>query len=168
MRFFLIRSCFIITILIHMSFAQQTPKAFENMLSDLLSHTIPAIAPETLYAQGTERYLLLDTRAVAEYKVSHLAGATHVDYASFSPAVLEGMDRNKPVVLYCSVGYRSEKIGEKLLEAGFQEVYNLYGGIFAWKNAGYPVQNNASLPTDSVHTYNEDWSKWLFKGEKVY
>jgi predicted sulfurtransferase len=66
------------------------------------------------------------------------------------------------------VGYRSEKVGEKLQELGFQNVKNLYGGIFQWKNEGFEVENSLSMPTDSVHTYNKRWSKWLLKGVRVY
>jgi len=151
-----------------MSFAQSSSEAFETMLSDLLSHTIPAIAPETLYAQGLERYMLLDTRAQPEFEVSHLEGAKAVGYESFDPQMLSTIPRDQPIVVYCSVGYRSEKIGEKLQDMGFTEVYNLYGGIFAWKNAGYKVMSADTIPTERVHTYNQDWSKWLVKGEKVY
>ena len=82
--------------------------------------------------------------------------------------MVEDLDKDKPVILYCSVGYRSEKIGERLQEMGFTEVYNLYGGIFDWKNKDNPVVNTHQNPTDSVHTYNKNWSKWLTKGVKVY
>jgi len=71
-------------------------------------------------------------------------------------------------VVYCSVGYRSERIGEKLLDKGFTNVYNLYGGIFDWINNDYPLVDIADQPIQKVHGYNEDWSKWVCKGEKVY
>jgi 3-mercaptopyruvate sulfurtransferase SseA len=70
--------------------------------------------------------------------------------------------------VYCSVGYRSERVGEKLQKLGYQNVYNIYGGIFEWKNEGMQVVNRQNQPTDSVHTYNKNWSKWLLKGVKVY
>jgi len=57
---------------------------------------------------------------------------------------------------------------EELLELGYTNVKNLYGGIFQWKNDGFDVVNNQSMVTDSVHTYNKSWSKWLVKGVKVY
>jgi 3-mercaptopyruvate sulfurtransferase SseA len=66
------------------------------------------------------------------------------------------------------VGYRSGKIGEKLKKMGFTNVYNLYGGIFEWKNRGYEVHNNQNSVTDSVHAYNRAWSVFLRKGVKVY
>ncbi len=70
--------------------------------------------------------------------------------------------------MYCSVGVRSERVGEKLQQAGFKNVRNLYGGIFAWKNKGYVVYNQQNEPTDSVHAYNRYWGQWLTKATKVY
>ena len=50
---------------------------------------------------------------------------------------------------------------------GYLNVFNLYGGIFEWFHSNKKVFNSAS-ETQKIHTYNEDWSKWLLKGEKVY
>ena len=76
--------------------------------------------------------------------------------------------KDQEVIVYCSVGYRSERIGEKLQKAGYTNVKNLYGGIFSWKNEGNEVVRDADIPTDSVHTYNKSWGKWLLKGIEVY
>ena len=40
------------------------------------------------------------------------------------------------IIVYCSIGVRSEDIGEKLKELGYTKILNLYGGIFDWKNKG--------------------------------
>ncbi len=50
------------------------------------------------------------------------------------------------VVVYCSVGYRSEKIAEKLKAAGYKNVFNLYGGIFEWENQNLPVYDSNGEP----------------------
>jgi hypothetical protein len=63
---------------------------------------------------------------------------------------------------------RSEKIGEVLIDEGYQNIYNLKGGIFEWIFRDYPVIDENGNRTHRVHTYNEEWSKWLLKGEKVY
>ncbi|MFQ5334631.1 MAG: rhodanese-like domain-containing protein, partial [Flavobacteriales bacterium] len=75
--------------------------------------------------------------------------------------------RRREVIVYCSVGYRSEKIAEKLAGMGFGQVFNLYGGIFEWVNRGYPVYDEHGQ-TDNVHAYNHNWGLWLHKGNKVY
>ncbi|MCA6407991.1 MAG: rhodanese-like domain-containing protein, partial [Cytophagales bacterium] len=90
------------------------------------------------------------------------------NYGSYSIEDLKKLPKNEKIIVYCSVGYRSERVGEKLQKLGYQNVYNIYGGIFEWKNEGMPVVNRQNQPTDSVHTYNKNWSKWLLKGVKVY
>jgi 3-mercaptopyruvate sulfurtransferase SseA len=75
--------------------------------------------------------------------------------------------RQQTVVVYCSVGYRSERVGERLKALGFRDVRNLYGGIFQWVNEGRPVYN-ATGPTRQVHPYSALWSTWLRQGEAVY
>ena len=91
-----------------------------------------------------------------------------VGYDHFQEYKLKDIPKDQPIVVYCSVGYRSERIGEKLQEMGFTQVYNLYGGIFDWKNRGMEVENMEGEPTEKVHTYNKKWGQWLLRGEKVY
>jgi rhodanese-related sulfurtransferase len=100
--------------------------------------------------------------------VSHLPNALFLDYGKFKADEVEGINRKTKIIVYCSVGYRSERIGEKLLKMGFVDVHNLYGGIFDWVNNDHTVVNPAGIRTDSVHTYNKDWSRWLTRGVKVY
>ena len=71
-------------------------------------------------------------------------------------------------MVYCSLGVRSEDIAEQLKKAGYNKVKNLYGGIFEWKNNGFPIYNLENKETDSIHTFSMKWSKWLKKGIKVY
>ena len=71
--------------------------------------------------------------------------------------------------MYCSVGYRSERIGEKLIKEGYSNVFNLYGGIFDWVNNDNPVYD-FNEKVYKVHAYNKDWGKWVENEscEKVY
>jgi hypothetical protein len=77
-------------------------------------------------------------------------------------------DKSIPLVVYCSVGVLSEDIGEKLEALGYTNVKNLYGGIFEWKNKGYPVIDNNGKDTRKVHAYNKRWGQLLTNAEKVY
>jgi len=79
--------------------------------------------------------------------------------------IVKDLDQSKPIYIYCSIGYRSEKIGEKLQKAGFKKVYNMYGGIFNWANSGYTLVDKNGKTTTKVHGYNNDWSQWL-NGQK--
>lgn len=143
--------------------------AYDQMLRLLYKHTVPTVAPAALAQQlsGPDAPLLLDVRSPAEYGVSHLRGAELLPYDAVPTAELAGVDRRRPVVVYCSVGYRSERLGDRLRALGFENVRNLYGGLFEWVNEGYPVENAAG-PTPNVHPYSAVWSPWLKRGRKIY
>ena len=57
--------------------------------------------------------------------------------------------------------------GEKIKEYGYPNVFNLYGGIFEWKNHNLEIVNNNKI-TDSIHIFSKKWSKWVQNGIKVY
>lgn len=145
---------------------QQT---FDDKMQSLYLHTVPLIrASELVRLQAKENFFLLDTRSDAEFRVSRIPGALFLDYEKFEVENVANIPKDAEIVVYCSVGYRSERLGETLQKWGYSNVKNLYGGIFDWKNQGYDVINSINQPTDSVHTYNENWSRWLYKGVKVY
>jgi rhodanese-related sulfurtransferase len=146
----------------------QTVKSntYAIMLKGLLSHSVSEISVDSL-AKVKSDVILLDAREQKEFDVSHIEGAKYVGYDNFKSEAVSDLDKTKPVVVYCSVGYRSEKISEKLLKMGFTDVSNLYGGIFEWKNNGYSVEN-ADGETEKVHAFDKIWGVWLKKGEKVY
>lgn len=143
--------------------------AYDRLLRTMYRHTVPTVQPAALAQQLRQpvRPLLLDTRTPAEFKVSHLQGAQFVNADSLATEHFEGVARSQPVVVYCSVGYRSERLGERLHALGFQHVSNLYGGMFEWVNEGYPVYNSQGQ-TLEVHPYSPFWSPWLKRGKKVY
>ena len=102
--------------------------------------------------------LLLDVRTRAEYDISHLEGAKHVEPGASATIVREAKDR--PIVTYCSVGYRSGAFAKKLGDAGFTNVANLEGSIFRWANEGRPVVRGGRK-ADKVHPYNGTWGLLL-------
>ncbi len=140
-------------------------KVYHGLVKTLISHSIPEIKPDELLGKEV---LFLDTREKVEFDVSHIPGAIHVGYNDFDIESVKSIDKSVSIVLYCSVSYRSEKIGEKLIEAGYEDVSNLYGGIFEWHNTGHEVVDSTGLATDRVHGYGKLWGKWLFKAEVVY
>ncbi|TXD48052.1 rhodanese-like domain-containing protein [Polaribacter sp. IC073] len=146
----------------------------QNKLDKLLdrwnTRNVPYISVETL-ALPTTNAILLDARAAKEFKVSHLKDAMRVGYAHFNTKETVAKlpkDKDTKIVVYCSIGIRSETVAHKLIKEGYTNVYNLYGGIFEWKNANFKVVDTLGTETEKVHTFNKNWSKWLTKGEKVY
>ena len=142
----------------------------DKKVNSLLNHTVREIKSDELDTLLSENpdVVVLDTRSKKEYEVSRIGNAKFIDYDNFKPEMVKDIPKNQQIVVYCSVGYRSEKIGEKLQKMGYKNVLNLYGGIFGWKNTNHNVVDIQGQPTDSVHTYNKSWSKYLHKGVKVY
>ncbi|MGE4503524.1 MAG: rhodanese-like domain-containing protein [Thiomicrospira sp.] len=98
------------------------------------------VSPEEatrLYNQGAS---LIDVRTDAEYKSGFIGEAKHLPVAELKAKLvsLEAL-KEKPVLLYCQSGARSAGAATALVKAGFKEVYNLRGGILAWKMAGLPL-----------------------------
>ena len=161
---------FLFVLIFSLDMARCQTKEYKEKLESLYNHTVPLVNSNDLITEikHGKSVILLDTRSDAEYNVSHLEGARKIDFDDFEKKDVQDIPKDSRVVVYCSVGYRSEKIGEQLLDMGFTDVRNLYGGIFQWKNEGFKIVNEKSVETDSVHTYNKSWSKWLEKGIKIY
>ena len=140
----------------------------EETLARFNNGNVPYISVKEL--QSLNDFVLLDTREKEEFAVSHIPGASWVGYTTFNmDNALEHLPRKDiPVVVYCSVGVRSENIGKKLQKAGYTKVKNLYGGIFQWKNADNTVVDPKGNPTEKVHAFNQHWGKLLTKGDKIY
>lgn len=142
--------------------------AFRLLLNGMLKHDVKEISVDSahqLFLQSKAQFI--DAREKKEYEVSHIKDATWSGYDDFKMERIADLDKNQPVVVYCSIGYRSEQITRKLKEEGFTEVYNLYGGIFEWVNRDFPIHKN-EYPTDSIHGFSKMWSVWLKKGNVVY
>ncbi|MEM7549041.1 MAG: rhodanese-like domain-containing protein [Bacteroidota bacterium] len=142
----------------------------ELAVNAALDFSVDTIDVEILkeYIADDQSLIILDTRSEKEFNMSHIEGARFIDYDNFSKQSLSDVDPDSRIVTYCSIGYRSEKIAEKLEELGFSNVNNLYGGIFEWKNSGNPVVNQEGNETDTVHTYNRIWSFFLTNGIRTY
>ncbi|QNM85554.1 rhodanese-like domain-containing protein [Polaribacter haliotis] len=145
-------------------------KKLDKLLNKWNKRNVPYMSVETLALPKTKA-ILLDAREEKEFKVSHLKDAIRVGYDHFKlKETLSKLpeDKNAKIVVYCSLGIRSETVAHKLIEEGYTNVYNLYGGIFEWKNADFQVVDTLGNKTEKVHTFSKGWSKWLKKGEKVY
>ncbi|WP_196889643.1 rhodanese-like domain-containing protein [Aureivirga sp. CE67] len=149
-------------------FVEAQNTKLDRFLNKELKKSVPLMTVEELY-QMTDSVLLVDARSFKEFRVSHIEGAHFVDYDTFTKEDLPlDLQKNTKIVVYCSLGIRSEHIGEKIMALGFKNVYNLKGGIFEWSNFEYPVVNSKNEDTDEIHTFSKEWSTWLLKGIKIY
>lgn len=160
---------FIVLLILISNLSAQSQEHLDALLQRYNENKVPYISPEEL-AMPKTRAVVLDAREFYEYEISHIKGAMYVGYTEFElDSVTKAIpDKTKPIVVYCSLGIRSETIAYQLKEAGYTDIQNLYGGIFEWKNREFPVYNSEEKETDSVHAFSKSWGKWLTKGIKVY
>lgn len=89
---------------------------------------------------GTPGATVLDVRTPEEFVTGHIAKASNIDWhdAHFEHSVM-GLDKSKPVFVYCLSGGRSSSAAKKLRSMGFKEVYELDGGLNQWQAERLPV-----------------------------
>ena len=104
--------------------------------------------------------LLLDARAPKEYAVSHLPYAQPAENEKQALERLKDAPKDRRIVIYCSVGYRSSALARQLQQAGYANVSNLEGSIFEWANQGRPVYK-ATQRVNVVHPFDEKWGVYL-------
>ena len=142
-------------------------KSIDKLLDVYNTRSVPYISVQELKMQP-EAYIILDTRKRAEFNVSHIPNAVWVGEKPDEELLDSILNAKKPVVVYCTVGIRSEEYGEKLNRTNKKQLYNLYGGIFAWKDAGYEVLDLKGKPTEKIHTFAKNWEDYLKTGIAVH
>jgi phage shock protein E len=87
-----------------------------------------------------KKVVVLDVRTPAEFASGHIQGATNLDiHGKDFKAKLAEMDKDQPYLVHCAVGMRSAKACTAMSGLGFKNVYDLKGGLDAWKKAGNPI-----------------------------
>jgi rhodanese-related sulfurtransferase len=98
---------------------------------------VPSIAPTEVAGKLADGWTLLDVRTDHEWADGRISGAVHIPMDQLMGRLDEVGDR---VVCVCAVGARSGRVAEYLNAQGYQAV-NLEGGIYAWADAGLPVES---------------------------
>jgi hydroxyacylglutathione hydrolase len=82
--------------------------------------------------------VILDVRQPGEWNAGHIESATHITGAEL-PRRIDEVPKDRPVATICGSGFRSSVSASLLLHHGHRQVYNVLGGMTAWKAAGLPV-----------------------------
>jgi hydroxyacylglutathione hydrolase len=82
------------------------------------------------------KMVILDVRSDKEWDVGHIEEARHI-YVGRLEENLDEIPKNCPVIVYCGTARRSNIAASILKKNGYGKVYNVLGGMAAWKNAGY-------------------------------
>ena len=129
---------------------------------ELIDEDFPSVRQLSIedFLQGyLDSSLVVDARDPKEFTVSHIKGA--INLVDAKKVIDISKSRKLPqIIVYCSVGYRSSKLADEIMKAGFRNVYNLKGSIFDWVNRGLPVYD-AEGKTNVVHPYDEKWGELL-------
>jgi rhodanese-related sulfurtransferase len=83
------------------------------------------------------RAIIIDVRELDEWQAERIHGAALVPLSRFDTAAIP---EGKAVILQCRSGVRSMDAAQYLARLGRTELYNLAGGIIAWREAGLPVE----------------------------
>jgi rhodanese-related sulfurtransferase len=129
-----------------------------NFLKLLIGFQFPTV--EKINCNQLAQLLLDSVRSQTEYEVSHLETAVHIDAFTPDLTALSTVSKDRLIVVYCAVGYRSAKLAQQLEQAGMKCIYNLSGGIFQWVNEGRLIFKDEHQ-TQLVHPYNAIWGKLL-------
>ncbi|KAF5087241.1 MAG: rhodanese-like domain-containing protein [Methanoculleus horonobensis] len=102
--------------------------------------TITPLEASTLIEGGGGElgFVIIDVRRPDEFAAGHIPGAINIDSAHFSEH-LDDLDSGATYLIYCQRAGRSAGVREMMRDAGFREVYEIEGGMSAWKAAGLPV-----------------------------
>lgn len=171
MRIITIKYYFVFCCLIFLSltgFSQEIDNEYQNMIER--KYDFPVITPDSLTAllKNSDQFTLLDTREEKEYEVSHLPEALCFGYDEKNYDLLNDLDTNQLIIVYCSIGVRSQNIAKELKQRGYQNVLNLYGGIFLWADQFRPMVTLLNEDTDTVHGYNKYWGRWIKNAPVTY
>ncbi len=105
----------------------------------VIAKVITSKALKSLIEEKTDLQIV-DVRTIGEFKAGHLSNAVLIDYyKSDFKAQLQKLDKNKPIVVYCAIGGRSNSALRILKRLGFKESYDLSGGIQAWMEQKLPI-----------------------------
>lgn len=87
-----------------------------------------------------EDAIVVDVREQNEFAQGHIPNAKHIPLGAIDKRA-EELDayKTKPVILCCAMGSRSSSAAQSLRKLGFEQVFNLQGGMSAWQQAGQPV-----------------------------
>lgn len=89
--------------------------------------------------RGRSDVLMIDVREQSEYDAGHIPNITLIPMNQV-PNRLSEIPKDKPVIVTCRSGNRSDQVTTFLRQQGYTNIHNMAGGIVAWQQAGYAVE----------------------------
>lgn len=121
------------------------------------AQTNTSLSPDEFEKQlNADSIQILDVRTPGEYNSGHIKKALQADWndqTEFSRRIAY-VDMAKPVYIYCLAGGRSAAAADKMRKMGYANVYELKGGINAWKAANKPLEGKTVAKQMSLEEFN--------------
>ncbi|UMB53451.1 rhodanese-like domain-containing protein [Lutibacter sp. A64] len=92
------------------------------------------------FKEKSENQIIIDVRTPGEFAQGHIKGARNINL--FDKNFIEqfaDLDKSTPLYIYCRSGSRTSKASKKLAEIGFENIYDLHGGIINWHKNNFPI-----------------------------
>lgn len=94
----------------------------------------------TEFKEKSINQVIIDIRTPQEFSQGHIEGAININYYDHSFMEQIGKyDKSKPIFLYCRSGNRTSSAAAKIAKVGFEEVYDLQGGIMSWSRENLEI-----------------------------
>ena len=128
------------------------------LLFSCAAQTKTSLSPDEFEKQmtGGDSIQVLDVRTASEFNSGHIKKALQVDWndpTEFNRRIVY-VDKAKPVYVYCLAGGRSAAAAEKMRKMGYANVYELKGGINAWKAANKSLEGKTEAEQMTIDAFN--------------
>jgi len=98
-------------------------------------------AEQAVEMLANEQAIIIDVREQSEWDTGHIPDALFIPLGQLKSRIAElDVYKGKPIIMQCRSGVRSARASSIMVDAGFEQVYNLTGGIIAWSNAGLIIE----------------------------
>jgi rhodanese-related sulfurtransferase len=114
-----------------------TPETPTRIIEDITPQEASTLIQDN---QNNPDFIIIDVRTPEEFAEGYIENAINIDfYSETFRDELNNLDKDKTYLIYCRSGGRSGNALNIMAELNFREVYNISGGIIAWKAAGLPT-----------------------------
>ncbi|RAJ99115.1 rhodanese-like domain-containing protein [Aliidiomarina maris] len=118
--------------------------AFFLLVNNLVKYRLSSIKllkPQEATITVNRGGLFVDVRSDEDFAQGHIQGARHVSLQQIKAGEIKSLEKYKdaPIVVVCQHGNSAKQAAGALEKAGFSQASVLQGGMFAWKNASFPV-----------------------------
>jgi rhodanese-related sulfurtransferase len=111
-----------------------------NLLGEKLRGYSSITPAQSMQMINREEALILDVRENKEYDDGHIINSVHIPLSNLKTQISDlEKHKAKKVIVTCRTGHRSSQACANLKKEGFEQVFNLSGGVMAWESASLPL-----------------------------